>query len=65
MNNAEERKSVSLRENRARDGFMAVERGDREKMVARGRPHLPRMTAETGRVSTYDPVTPRVQLAAT
>lgn len=26
-------------------------------------PHLPRMTAETGRVSTYDPIAPRVELA--
>lgn len=42
---------------------MAAERGDREERIARGGPHLPRMAAETGRVSTYDPVAPRVELA--
>lgn len=63
MNNAEERKSVSFRESRARDVFVVAERGDGKEKIAQGRSHLPRMAAETGRVSTYDPVASRVELA--
>lgn len=44
----------------ARDGEEKIARGGEDE----GGTHLPRMTAETGRVSTYDPVAPRVELAA-
>lgn len=64
MNNAEERKSVSLRESRARDIYGGWSGRDEEKETAREGPHLPRMAAETGRVATDDPVAPGIKFTA-
>lgn len=58
-----QRKGRVCRFVRAERWIYAVERRDGEERIARGGPHLPRMTAETGRVSTYDPIAPRVELA--
>lgn len=48
----------------AREIFMVAEQRRGGGNTAREGPHLPRMAAETGRVTTDDPVAPGVELAA-